>query len=74
MPLDEAAFRATLSPADMVRTRVGIGGPQPQEVMRMLGLARETLKTDGSWLQERNTRLLESQAKLNTAFGKLLGN
>ena len=74
LPLDEAAFRATLSPADMVRTRVGIGGPQPQEVMRMLGLARETLKTDGSWLQDRNTRLLESQAKLNTAFGKLLGN
>ncbi len=58
----------------MVRTRVGIGGPQPKEVTRMLGVARETLKADRNWKQERNTELLESQARLNTAFGKLLAD
>ncbi|MEO8104338.1 MAG: argininosuccinate lyase, partial [Betaproteobacteria bacterium] len=73
-PLDETAFRATLSAENMVRTRVGTGGPQPAEVKRMLGLARDSLETDKSWLDERNTKLADAQAKLNQSFQKLLGN
>ncbi len=73
-PLDEKAFRATLSAENMVRTRVGIGGPQPAEVRRMLGLARDALAADKAWLDERNTKLVEAQAKLNQAFRKLTGD
>ena len=72
LPLDEKAFKATLSPEMMVRTRVGIGGPQPEEVRRMIGMAREALSRDRTWLTERNTRLLEAEARLNIAFEKLL--
>jgi len=55
-----------------VRTRVGIGGPQPEEVQRMIGMAREALSRDRAWLNERNTKLLEAEARLNIAFEKLL--
>ena len=64
----------TLSPESMVRTRVGIGGPQPAEVLRMIGLARDTLGRDRAWLAERNNKLLEAEARLNNAFARHLAN
>ncbi len=72
LPLDEPTFRRTLSPRNMVDTRVGIGGPQPDEVRRMLSLAREQLQVDRAWVNGRRTRLAEADAKLNQAFAALL--
>jgi argininosuccinate lyase len=72
LPLDEKTFKATLSPEMMVRTRVGIGGPQPAEVQRMIGAAREVLARDRAWVEERNNKLLEAEARLNSAFARLL--
>ncbi|MBK9132799.1 MAG: argininosuccinate lyase [Betaproteobacteria bacterium] len=72
LPLDESTFRATLSPENMVRTRVGIGGPQPAEVRRMHGEARKTLDGDRAWVAERRKALADAEAKLNSAFAELL--
>jgi len=72
LPLDEAAFRRTLSPESMVRTRVGIGGPQPAEVRRMVGEAKKALAADRAWADERRNRLADAEAKLNRAFAELL--
>lgn len=72
LPLDEIAFRRTLSPADMVRTRVGVGGPQPAETRRMLEMSRKALAVDRAWANERRDHLAAAEAKLNQAFTAML--
>ena len=54
--------------------RVGVGGPQPVEVRRMIGLARDTMAKDRAWLDERNNKLLAAEARLNNAFASYAGN
>ena len=72
IPMSEADFRAALSPTQMVLSRQGIGGPQPEEVKRMLSLANEALKADQVWLVKRRDQLAGAEAKLNQAFTLLL--
>ena len=68
LPLTEKEFRRALSPAKMVLTRTGTGGPQPQEVARMVAAAKDTLAKDRTWSAEARQRLLTAEAALNAAF------
>lgn len=43
---------------------MGIGGPQPAEVERMLAGAQATLKADKSWMLGTRGKLKEADAKL----------
>jgi argininosuccinate lyase len=71
-PIMEPEFRQVLSPAYMVKTRVGIGGPQPAEVRRMLAGAQATLSTDEGWMQATRQKLKDADLKLDEAFSRLL--
>jgi argininosuccinate lyase len=72
LPIAEAQLRQVLSPEFMVRTRVGIGGPQPAEVERMLGEARATLQSDQAWMQQTRRKIVDADARLDQAFARLL--
>lgn len=71
-PVGEAEFRKALSPEHMVASRVGIGGPQPAEVERMLARAQSALKSDKAWMQATRQKLKDADANLDRTFGKLL--
>jgi len=72
LPLTEAEFRKVLSARNMVESRVGIGGPQPAEVERMLGEAEGRLRADKAWMSRTRQRLADADAALDQAFGLLL--
>ncbi|WNJ89805.1 lyase family protein [Bosea sp. 685] len=72
LPLSEAEFRATLDPLAIVRNRATAGGPQPAEMARMLGLAKQKLAQQEQWTKERRGRIDTALAALDRDFGKLL--
>ena len=72
LPIAEPEFRRLLSAEHMVKSRVGIGGPQPAEVERMLTGAQSTLRSDKAWMQKTRQNLRDADARLDKAFSALL--
>ena len=73
LPLDETAFRDTLSARHMIEASRGLGGPQPDEVARMLREAQMQLEKDRGWLNARRQAVVEAERALDAAFARLRG-
>jgi argininosuccinate lyase len=71
LPMNEAEFRATLDPRAIVRNRATVGGPQPAEMQRMLGQARDKLAAQDAWIKARRAHIDTALAGLDRDFDKL---
>jgi argininosuccinate lyase len=71
-PLAEAEFVEIVSPEYMVFGRKGTGGPQPDEVKRMLSEERVHAARDAAWLDNRRGALARAESTLEEAFAALL--
>jgi argininosuccinate lyase len=70
-PLSEAELREVIGAEYMVFGRRGRGGPQPEEVKRMLAAQQDVLAADRAWLEERSRRLRAAEAELGHACAEL---
>jgi argininosuccinate lyase len=71
LPMSEQRFRQSLDAENMVNASLGLGGPQPAEVKRMLEAQRERVAADQSWLSKQKTSLAAAAVKLDKAFENL---
>ena len=54
-----------------MQSSLGMGGPQPAEVQRMLGAQRRQLAADQAWIADKQAKLVSASNALNRAFTQL---
>ncbi|MBB5788743.1 lyase family protein [Jiangella mangrovi] len=72
-PLTEQRYRTALDPAAFVRSRAGLGGPQPAELARMLDTQRDQLANDAAAVSGHRGRLAAAAEQLEKRFRALVG-
>ena len=71
LPVPTEKLRRAMDPVAMLADRKGLGGPQAEEVLRMLNAHRESLEQDRAWLGRANGDLLAASLELHQAYAAL---
>jgi len=71
-PLDEASFRAALTPSLVVESRLGTGSPNPFTVESGLEHIAKRLSLDEEWLAAKRKQISKSVEDLDARFDALL--
>lgn len=71
LPVPMEKLRRAMDPVAMLADRKGLGGPQAEEVLRMLNAHRKSLEQDRAWLGRANGDLLAASLVLHEAFAGL---
>lgn len=71
LPLTHEQFRQALDPAAIVAARATSGGPQPQEMTRMIGTARARLDDHAGWIADRRGHVDAALDRLDADFDGL---
>lgn len=72
LPMTEIEFRAALDPVAIVKGRRTAGGPQSEEMSKMLISAKDRLAFQSEWIAARRAHIETSLGKLEADFSKLL--
>ncbi len=72
LPISEAEFLLAVDPRHIVSTRRGRGGPQRDEVRRMLNDAHASLEAHRAWSAAKRAARDRAATKLDAAFSALL--
>lgn len=71
LPLTAGQVRNAMSAENFVRSRRGIGGPQPHEMKRMLDGHRDRIDRLRAWIDGERARIRSAETKLDAAFSRL---
>ncbi|WP_394226257.1 argininosuccinate lyase [Paracoccus marcusii] len=71
LPLTQEQFHQALDPAAIVAARATSGGPQPQEMTRMIGTARARLDDHAGWIAARRGHVDAALDRLDADFDGL---
>ncbi|TDZ48318.1 Argininosuccinate lyase [Colletotrichum trifolii] len=70
--LSEDEFRSALDPAGIINRRATSGGPQPDEMQRMIANSEQKLENLKDWVKDSRNRIEGSLQALDEAFNGLL--